>query len=44
MRHISRRNSRKKSDRPDNKVVSSQRSQDRTLFDTDGEPATQSHT
>ena len=36
MRHISRRNSRKKS-------LSSRRSQDRTLFDTDGEPATQSH-
>ena len=43
MRHISRRSVRKKADRPDKKALSSRLSQERTLFDTDGEPATQSH-
>ena len=43
IRHISRRSARKKSDRPDKKSLSSRLSQDSTLFDTDGEPVTQSH-
>ena len=43
MRHISRRSVRKKSDRPHKKSLSSRLSQDSTLFDTDGEPATQGH-